>query len=1217
MAKMTWTEQQKKVIDARKRNLLVSAAAGSGKTAVLVERILQMITDSTHPINIDQLLIVTFTKAAAGEMRDRIGKAIENRVLEEPENEHLQKQMNLLYNAQITTIDSFCIYVIQNYFHTIDLDPSFRVADEAEMTLLKSDIIGQLLEDKYEEADADFLDFVECYAAAKSDQPIEDLILKLYQFSMSNPYPKEWLLLQVEQFEITDEMDLESREWMKELNHRIHLMLNEARQMSAYALEVCYSPNGPIAYEQAILSDQELFNQIENSTSFHDFYRVLNEISFARLSTKKMPDVEEEKKDLVKTIRTQYKDMLKDMAEDYFYQPLEAMLEDMRRVAGPMKVLVQLTIEFIERLQERKEESNIADFSDIEHYALKILVNHEDGNDIPTSAALDLSEQFEEIMIDEYQDSNQVQELILTSISRQQHGEPNIFMVGDVKQSIYKFRLARPELFMEKYESYSEEDSKAQKIELSKNFRSREEVLTSINQIFYKIMQKSLGGIEYTEKVALYPGAAYPSVENAINKTELILVDMTTNEEDELQEDSEVLELSKIELEARAVASRIQRLIKEGYQVTQDGELRPVKYSDIVVLLRTMSNWSEVYTEQLAAQGIPCYSDTQNGYFQTIEIRTMLNYLRILDNPKQDVPMMAVLYSVFGKMTANDLAVMRIQAPNDTIEGKPISFYDAARYCANTEIDGISQKLRAFFTIYDELTKKAQYLSIHELIEEVYRLTGYDLFVYAMPAGETRRSNLNMLIQHAITFEQSSYHGLFQFVRYVERLLKYEIDYGEAGGSGENDNAVRIMSIHKSKGLEFPVVFVGGMGKAFNQMDARAKIVFHPDYGIGPECIDTTERTKIPSLLKKVIQKKMVYDNLGEELRVLYVALTRAKEKLIMIGTLKDAAKEQDKWKTIASITQDHMMFQTIAKAGSYFAFVGPAVMEEPSVAVSVLPMLQLEMFEKEKQLGLPKKVESLNYKHFKETKNEVLKEELKRRISFEYPYKEQAKLPVKTTVSELKKLRDKEESEMSLILYQVSEELTSVTLKEPTIPEFMKEQKEIRGSDRGTLIHKMMECLDFVKTTNYEQIKELAYRLVEKKILNQESVEKVSLKPIVPFLSSDICRRMRSAQQKGVLYREQPFVLGIPANQIQDSFCSEDVVLIQGFIDVYFEEEDGFVLLDYKTDRVTEGEEIYLIERYHKQLDYYAMAIERLRNKKVKEKLIYSFALQKTIGLD
>jgi ATP-dependent helicase/nuclease subunit A len=739
-------------------------------------------------------------------------------------------------------------------------------------------------------------------------------------------------------------------------------------------------------------------------------------------------------------------------------------------------------------------------------------------------------------------------------------------------------------------------------------------------------MREKFGGIEYKEEVWLYTGATYPELEMVeieqtltdLNQTELIIVDLKETEEVLSEEDSEVFELTNRELEARAIANRIHQLVKDpNFKVNDKEGLRKATYRDVVILLRTMSNWSETFIEQLSAAGIPCYSDTQSGYFQTLEIKTMLNFLRVLDNPQQDVPMTAVLYSPIANLSSTELAILKTEYGKGLVENKKVGMYEVARICASQEQGELSEKLKKFFLLYDELKEKIAYLSVHELIQEIYQKTGYDLFVFAMPAGQQRRNNLMMLVQHAIKFEQSSFHGLFQFIRYVERLLKYEIDYGEASSIGENDNAVRIMSIHKSKGLEFPVVFLGGMGKSFNNMDSREKILFHPDYGIGPESIDTTFRTKIPTLLKRTIARKLVLDNLAEELRVLYVALTRAKEKLIMVGTAKDAKKELDKFRQASLGSKEHLMFTTLMKANSYFAFVGPAVLDIDSVRISCIPITELEAIERDKQIEMEGKVEDLSKENFTSIQDPELKQQLLGILHFQYPYQQQAKLPIKTTVSELKKLGQQVDEELSAILREVQEELTTLILPEPTLPAFLKKEEAMKGSYRGTMIHKIMECMNFSATTTMKDITQIVEQLTSKGVFEQENITQISLKPIENFLHSSLCHRIRKAEQLGILYKEQQFVLGIPANEVKAEYQSEDVVLIQGIIDLYFEEEDYIVLVDYKTDRIGEGEEHVLLQRYQKQMDYYAMAIERLTTKPVKEKIIYSFALQKEIYLN
>ncbi|WP_312102762.1 helicase-exonuclease AddAB subunit AddA [Lachnoclostridium sp.] len=1325
MAKTSWTPGQQKVIDIRDCNLLVSAAAGSGKTAVLVERIINRITSENSPINIDQLLIVTFTKAAAGEMRERIGAAIEKKVLEQPDNVHLQKQLTLLYNAQITTIDSFCLSVIRNHFHTIDLDPSFRIADEAELTLLKSDVLATLLEEKYEEGAEDFLEFVECYSASKSDEPIENFILKLYQFSQSYPYPHEWVEERERDFLVETAEDINQTSWMKQLLQYVKALLCEASDLCAKAIEITNYPDGPRPYLDALLSDQEMIERLlitESGSfrSYEEYQKAFSQITFARLSTKKWPDATEERKEEVKALRQMVKKILSDLSEDFFFQPMEDMLSDMKKVRRPMLVLLSLTHEFLSRLDASKEENNLVDFSDIEHFALNILVTKEDGKLVPTKVAREMSEQFEEIMIDEYQDSNYVQEYILSSISKVSEGRPNVFMVGDVKQSIYKFRMARPELFMEKYEQYSTEEGLYRRIDLSKNFRSRAEVLDSINGVFEKIMTKAMGGIEYTKEVSLYPGAQFPEIEMDLDntsflssdtKTELIILDRkeeenpmpeSTDRLDVMSLEEDAIELSKREFEAKAVAMRIKQLVhgERGFLVTKRKDEEQVQercqYRDIVILLRTMTGWSETFTEILKQEGIPAYSDTQTGYFQTLEVKTVLNYLRILDNPRQDAPLTAILYSPIVGLSAEQLSLLRVKR---TKEAKNLSIYDAAREIAldytviqgdanqdfvevgeKLNVEEAGEKLSRFFTSFDRLREKAVYLPVHEIILEFFKETGYDLFVFAMPGGEQRRNNLNLLVQHALSFEESSYHGLFQFIRYIERLLKFEIDYGEAGGLSENDNAVRIMSIHKSKGLEFPVVILAGMGKQFNTMDAREKIVLHADYGIGPECIDYQLRTKCPTLLKQVIKKNIMLDNLGEELRVLYVALTRAKEKLIMIGSANDANDLFEKWRQDSTPGVTPLRFQTLAMAKDYFSFVGPVALSDDRIRVIALTPKDLLEDEYEKQTDIRNKQEELNPYNFLHGAEEDLDGEqpgkdLLTKLSFRYPYEQEALLPIKTTVSELKKLSQQVDEEMTETYPQVKEkwaetyprlkeELTetyfqvkeeSQTLIEPTIPKFLKEEKELRGTERGNLYHKILELIDFSEKKTKFELKEFISQLANRGLIQEESISSINFERLSRFFQSELYHRMQIAYNKGCLYREQPFVIGIPASEVsvkeqssltqkfvptsssehtssllsrnQDfshaNLCcspnsqdcdSDDFVLIQGIIDVYFEEEDGIVLVDYKTDAVGEFGEEELIRRYQEQIHYYERALNQLLDKTVKEKIIYSFSLGKEI---
>lgn len=1275
---MSWTKAQQKVIDTRNKNLLVSAAAGSGKTAVLVERIITMISEGEHPLDIDHLLVVTFTNAAAAEMRDRIGKAIEAKLLLDPDNKHLQKQVSLLQSAQITTIHSFCLNVIRNYFHHIDLDPTFKIAEESEITLMKSDVISELLEQWYEEGSEEFHTFVESYSYSKSDAPIEDIILQLYHFSMSDPWPEKWIAQKRNLFEIDTLQDMNQSPWMKELLSYVRVVLEDLRNKNAEALMLCHEADGPSAYESALLSDRNMLDLLLGVDTYEAYSRLFSEISYERLSTKKEEGVIAWKKERVKELREQVKKGMKDLATQFFYQTPEEMHKDLQNVKKVMQVLFDLTLEFMSAFAKKKEEKNLIDFNDIEHFALKILVKEQQDQNqklhiVPSQAAMELSEWFDEILIDEYQDSNMVQETILQSISKERMGKPNRFMVGDVKQSIYKFRLAMPEIFMEKFATYSDEDvtgdgqiNHYQRIDLDRNFRSRKIVLEYVNHIFEQIMQKSIGGITYDEAAALKYGELFEeTLEEKVDdwikgrlaqETELLLVteeeakqqediqrteEMDSDSEWNEEEEEEEAVYSKKELEARAIAKRIKELTdpRNGMMVFDHKAKahRPASYRDIVILLRSMTGWSEVFVNTLMQEGIPAYADTGTGYFQTLEIMTILNMLRIIDNPRQDIPFVGVLYSPIVGLTTTELAIIRAADRNGTMYNAALSYVKEGSDVA------LLHKLTQFLDQLEEYRSMVNYKPIHELLQLVLEQTGYIYYISALPGGERRRANIDMLISQAVRFEKGSYSGLFHFIRYIEKLHKYEVDFGEATTAGEQDDTVRIMSIHKSKGLEFPIVIVAGMSKQFNTQDIRSKIVLHNEYGVGPDYIDSERRTKIATLPKKVIQKKVQIENLGEELRVLYVAMTRAKEKLIMTGYLKSMEEIKGK---------EFTFFELLA-AKSYLDLVLPAMVnrmdtlqvdrEEPFIIkgqdmlITVLPKSQLLKEEIARQLFIHRDREELMNINPEEVYEEEFRKEIRKRLEFTYPYQKEAGLKVKMTVSELKKLGQFMDEEQSVNLYQdhklpmkeMTQDKSIHTEKtvpsnteteneefEATVPNFISQNTSVvTGTDRGTLYHKVLELIDLRRTNSWEDFNIELQRLVQAGKIQDKDIRQLKLDNIYRFTQSSVASRMRTAQKDGKLYKEKQFVFGIKAAEVIPSSDSEELILIQGIIDVFFEEEGELVLLDYKSDLVRNPEE--LISRYKVQLEYYKRALEQMLMKRVKEMIIYSLPFGSEIRID
>lgn len=1264
---VSWTTEQQQVIDLRNRNILVSAAAGSGKTAVLVERIVKIITDKNHPVDIDHLLIVTFTNAAAAEMRERIGNAIEKALDEQPGNEHLLRQLTLIHNAQITTIDSFCLYVVRNHFHEIDLEPNFRIGDEGELKLLREDVLGRVLEQNYEEPSEAFSDFVEGYASGRTDAALNEMILQLYEFSRSYPWPEKWLDSFVGAYRIETREELDRAEWLAPLTENICFVLKDCEQLLKQALAITQQDDGPDMYEKAVRSDLEKYESLSKLTSFCELSVALSDIKYDRLASSRGFEGNPDKLELVKSLREQAKDVVKKLCKQYFFCSPEMMIEQLERTEPMLEEVVRLTKQFADEFAAAKRRKNLVDFHDVEHFALQILVDEE--TEKAKKTAEEFRDTFEEIMIDEYQDSNEVQETLLRSISREERGENNIFMVGDVKQSIYRFRLARPELFMKKYDSYSLEESTTQRIDLHKNFRSREEVLTCTNDIFYKIMVRSLGNVEYDAEAALYPGASYPV--SADFTPEILLADSN----DELLEDTELSD--KKTLEAKIVAEEIRHLMKT-QPVTDKatGELRAARYSDIVILLRSLSGWADSLVEVLNGNGIPAHTVSSTGYFSTVEVQTVLSMLRLLDNPRQDIPMAAVLRSPMAGLTDEELAVLRLEdgsvpfheAVLELAEGlyeedgqKEISDSEAdseadqkqGRNADGKKEDDIEttahRKLLKFYKKYRQLRQLVPDTPIHELIEIILRETGYGHYVAAMPAGSRRTANLNMLLEKAAAYEKTSYKGLFHFVRYIDELQKYDVDFGEADMVGENEDVVRIMSIHKSKGLEFPIVIVSGMGKNFNKQDTRSKMVLHPELGIGLDYMDGKKRIKSPTIAKKAIAKQIELENLGEELRVLYVALTRAKEKLILTGTLKDAAEKLEFYRQQANLSKAAdrpLSYLTREGASGYLDWILPAVLSYgDKYPVRIVEAAELVLDEVENQLeqneDLTERIEEI------EAADTQLVGQLKQRFSQRYPYQVDVLRKNKYSVSELKHraMRERFEAEQ--------EETVPAFLEEPvtpTIPLFIQRQGSVeqetpnRGALRGTAVHRVMECYDFASEKSvHEQMD--AMEKEEKITADMRTLVKERI--VADFVSSETGKRMALAQRMGALYREKPFVMGFTEEELENygfgadsntDSCEniyektdsdqekeeqkrirheEDLTLIQGIIDVFWIEKDGIVLLDYKTDRVQQAKE--LIDRYETQLKLYADALERVfgaRKLKVKEILIYSFSLEKLITL-
>ena len=1207
-------------------------------------------------------------------MRERIAAGITARLEADPGNEHIQKQSALLHNAQITTIDSFSLFLIRNHFNEIGLDPDFRVADEGEIKLLQQEVLAQLLEDAYAgqfvpEAPEQFHACVEYFCPGGRESVLEQHILNLSRYAGSFPWPAEWLEERKNDYAAGDMEALVHSDYGQYLTERVNRTVEGCLEKLREVKRLCELPDGPYMYGE--LTEAEI-EQLERLTSCKDLEEQAAKIPaviFARLPSKKDDSVDPAKRELAKAIRNSVKDTLSDLSESYFKTPLELAVEQGKACREPLRMLLDLVLEFDRRLLAAKQERHLIDFSDMEHYALQILLKREKveetgsiGTDraktkyriVPSDVAMEYRQYFQEILIDEYQDSNLVQEYLLSAISGEEEGRYNRFMVGDVKQSIYKFRLARPELFLEKYDTYQETGDLC-RIDLAKNFRSRIQVVDAVNGVFSRIMSREIGGIAYDDKAALYPGAVYPAQEDPAYGSELLLIrkpEKGEREESGIGEQHAegagvLVDYDNVrQLEALAIAARIKQL-KGSLQVMEKstGELRPVRYSDMVILLRTTSGWDEEFKKILEQQGIPVYITSKTGYFGALEVQELLQFLRVLDNPRQDIPLFGVMQSVFGGFTQEEIA--QIRSGGEGHSRKRMTLYEALKEVAQSgrtveegeEISAgesageeaeLSQKADTFLQRIGHYRDLTPFTSIRDLLQRILDDYDYLNYVTALPAGSKRRANVEMLLTKASAFEKTSYFGLFHFIRYMEQLEKYDVDYGEADTLDENADVVRIMSIHKSKGLEFPVVFVSGLSKRFNMQDANQSLIVDMDLGVAVDYVDSVRRIKNKTLRRTVLSAKMKEDNLAEELRVLYVALTRAREKLILTAVLD---KADEKWELAQMTGQERLTYLDFCEAGSYMDFLLP-ILPQTGIAVKTLRTEDLAVEELREQLRMGDRREQLRLIACGETtltgdpeENERKLMYLRERFAYQYPHPGLQKLYTKTTVSELKIAAMAEKDEAAFHTFEEKEVV-------PYIPGFRREQEKVSGAVRGNAFHRTMELLDFTYLftesglftgcpNNYEEyrrgldknrlqnrLEEFLQRETISLRLTEEYAKAVSLPKILNFLEQELAYRMWRAQEQGLLYREQPFVLGIDAKRLDPDLPEGEKVLIQGIIDVFFIEDGEIVLLDYKTDVIDSLEALW--NRYNVQIQYYEEALTKLMQMPVKERILYSFYLEK-----
>ncbi|EGT3903919.1 helicase-exonuclease AddAB subunit AddA [Clostridioides difficile] len=1273
MSSPKWTKEQLEVIESRECNLLVAAAAGSGKTAVLVERIIQMITSRENPIDIDKLLVVTFTNAAASEMRERIGDAIGKALDENPENKHLQNQLVLLNKSSITTIHSFCLDVIKSNFHRINLDPNFRIGDQTECAILKQEAIEEVFEDLYEERDEGFLNLVESYAERGGDKEVQDIILGIYSFAMASPEPKKWLIDSAERFNIDENFDFSQSIWARAILDTVKIEINGLCLNMERALKEVESIEELETFAEKLSVEYKKIADISQACnkSWDEAYKKMASMSFenyvkgVKRISKDAPSYIKESKEKAKTIRDKTKKSLESIVSATFNKDNDSIREEIKYLYNIVKPISSVVLRFEEEYSNKKREKGIIDFNDIEHFALNILTDvDEKGNIVPSDIAVGYRNKFYEIFIDEYQDSNLVQEVLLKAVANTE--TPNRFMVGDVKQSIYRFRQAKPELFLQKYNNYNDKKgSSHRKIMLYKNFRSREEVVDAVNYIFENIMNENIGEIEYTEKERLNLGANFnvDTDEKSIigGATEIHLIqkdnkldddiindkdDRINNKEDEIEEEEK---LDNIQLEARMVGNIIKDLMK----VNEDGKIqkvydkgidgyRPVEFRDIVILLRATSAWAPVFADELMNMDIPTYADVGVGYFDTIEIKTILSLLQIIDNPMQDIPLISVLKSPIFGFTPEDLIDIRVQS-------KDKIFYEVLKSTA--EYDGFTDsqnenesefipseecinKSKDFLIKLKEFKEKSMYMSTDEFIWYLYTRTGYYAYVGALPGGSQRQANLKVLFERAKQFEETSLKGIFNFVNFIDKLKKSSSDMGSAKTLGENANVVRIMSIHKSKGLEFPVVICSAMGKNFNTQDFKKSILYHHNLGYGPQFVDYERRISFPSIAKEALKSKINIENLSEEMRVLYVAFTRAKEKLIITGSTRNIQDSIKRWSNgIESL--DTISQYEILKGKNFLDWIMPCVLRHRDLS-NLLEEVGLDaVFNVEHNSKWYGKLWNKNdilvekkSDEEKESIEEILEKidvdnpdsdyysEIEEKLNYIYPYEFSTRKPATISVTEIKKIQNNYEEELINTIFE-----QKVILKKPLFIQNEEEREKISGTERGTIVHLVMEVLDLKNVSSVNDIKSQIRGFVSKGIITEKQASIVNPYKIYKFFASNIGKRMLNAE---IINREKSIYAQVNMKDIyiyeklinndDKKLYDNESVMLRGIVDAYFEEDNQIVLVDYKTDFVNEENINQIIEKYKKQLDLYADIIETLTGKSVKEKCIYLFGVDEAV---
>lgn len=1211
---MAWTNEQQAAIDSRGQTLLLSAAAGSGKTAVLVERIIRRLLDNEYPIDITELLVVTFTKAAAAEMRDRIGTAL-MKALSETKDPRVERQLALLPSAQISTLHAFCQHVIRKYFYTIDLDPAFSIAGEEELNLLRRQVLEDVFLSYYEDDEKASILYplADMFGSDRGDDILMDTVSRMYTYARSLAWPEHWLKEAARAYDVAPDAVIDDMVWAGPIKDAVRRILEEDARLYDGVLYHLRQREAFAPACDTFVAEQAALRQAAQARSWNDLSRFVRAIDFPRLkSLRKLSDDDKVVWERCKKVRDDVKkDVIKTLQAVYFSATPEEWLDGMRAMKPVMDGLVTLTLDFAKAYGAAKKEKGWIDFSDLEHFCLQILLAPDASPEhpVPSAAAEELRSQYEEVFIDEYQDTNGVQELITRLVS----GEDNRFMVGDIKQSIYRFRLADPTLFLEKYQSFSRDEKAVQRcIDLGRNFRSVPVVLDAVNAVFSRAMTAEAAGMDYGEREKLYAGRQAPDDERWIGGP--VEVDIVPTPSDEEDDDGS----TAFEKECRFIAGRIGELLASGRMAARkDGTLEPLSYRHIVVLLRSMAGKADVLIQALQEGGIPSYAEQSGGYFAAVEVQVMLALLRCIDNPEQDLAMAAVLRSPLVGLDETALAGVRLAGDGTLWQNLPA-------FVASLP-DGVEEKedLQQFMAAFDSWRTYSRRHGVAELLQRLYDDTAYVDFVGAMPGGDVRQANLKALYDRARQYEEAGFRGLFRYLQLMDKMKEDGLDLAPAKVVSEKEDVVHIMSIHKSKGLEFPVVFVADMGKAFNRRDTQDQILFHNRLGIGLKQYDPEWRMSYPTLIWSGIAAQLRWEGTAEEERILYVAMTRARDQLILTGHSSHIDRDWQRWTSRLNPAQAKSYFDWVmpaalapfgAKADADYARPG-AAWQDAVWQVRIARAVPAGTVEEGAYDGEPR-LKALRRGDLTGT---PVPSWLDEQLSWQYAYPQAVRTAAKFSVSEVKRRYQELHSDELQDEAALSVPAAAVIPTAPgeddafaALPPWLAgEEAAVSGAQRGTALHKALQYITPAADQTTATLRREIDAFVRQGLLSREEAKLVYVPVLAAFCQSDIGRRMAESPE---LHREYPFTVLLAGGDPLPETETGEQILIQGVIDCLFREDDAWILVDYKSDRLETADAFR--SRYAVQLALYKRAVEQITHRPVEETYIYSLHLQQEIRL-